>query len=129
MTKVDTRYIKTHIKDGYRPCLFDVDIESFSDMKYYIYAVEYAGGTNFQSEIGLRLVIKENEDFYVRKSLDEFLNKILTIRAYKKNGDLAYVEKFRIKNVDYYGDFSWENTNELFSWNVYVNVEKIDDID
>jgi hypothetical protein len=115
------------IKDGYRPHLFDVDIESFSDMKYQIADIEYCGFTDSRS-LELTLGILETEDFYVRGAFDKMIGKILTFRAYKKNGDIAYFERRKITHLTYEGLFSWELDNQIFKWTVGVTVgDKLED--
>jgi hypothetical protein len=114
-----------HVKDGYRPNLFDMDIEGFSDMKYQIRSVEYSGFTD--ERCGMSLSIYETEDFYVRNALDKLEGKTYTLRAYKRNGGIAYMERGIIKDVLYDGTFSWEAIDSIFHWNVDLMVEKIND--
>jgi hypothetical protein len=115
--------MKHEIKDGYRPNLFDVDIEGYPNMKYLITSVKYCGSSSYTSGYDLKLVIYENENFDVRNSLNKLVGRILTLRAYKRNGDIAYTEKSVIKDVLYDGTFSWEAVDSLFRWNVQLFVD------
>jgi len=124
---VNLKEFEANTEDGYRPILFDVDIEGFPSFKYYVKGVKYRGSSQSIS-IDLIMKIVETESFYARNAFDKLLGKRLTLRAYKKNGDIAYREIRKITHLNYDGEFSWEQVDTIFEWTVGVMLsDKLED--
>lgn len=130
---VNVKTFESYLKDGARPNLFDVDIEGDPGMKYLIEHIQFAGcdaaSKSMVRQQTITLVVLENEDYDAVNSFPNWMEKLLTMRAYKKNGDIAYTKVWKVTGIAWQATYDWEVQDELLTWDVTLTVEDADGIE
>lgn len=116
---------KTNVGDLVRPHLFDMEIEGYDKAKLLIHTVNMMNGEPHH------LKIYENSDFYVHTMLDDLMVKteadktfLVTLNQYGTDGALLRATKYKLKGVTYEQKLSWDMTNQVQEYDVYVDLEK-----